>query len=191
MSNPDLSGILGRPRDTACASCGANRLANEMVCEHCGAELRIDEDDENEISVMAGEPGVTGAGHRSIPLDQAKNFIALRDAADDVLAGRVDGAKYKATVGRIKMVAMMGLKVFESDVARERFATLPEEERAATSLMELGFRRLHDGVTRMEAWLDSSDEADVQEGWREAEQGWIDIDQAQEMALEIAETRES
>lgn len=191
MSEPDLSGILGRTRGTACASCGANRVADEMVCETCGTEFGVDEDDEREISVMAGEAATTSGEHRSVPLERAKNFIALRSAADDALAGRIDDATYKATISRIKMVAQMGLKVFESDVARERFASLPEEERAATALMELGFRRLHDGVARMESWLASGDETDVQEGWREAEQGWIDIDQAQEMALEIAENRES
>lgn len=191
MTDPDLSGILSRTRGNSCASCGAERVDDEAVCGACGVAFALDDEDESGFSVMAGESEAARSGHRSVPLERAKNFLALRKAADDVLAGRIDEAAYRSVVTRIKTVAVMGLKVFDSDIARERFSTLPDDERAATALMERGFRRLHDGIGRLEAWLSSGDPNDVREGWREAEQGWIDIDQAQEAALEIAESREN
>lgn len=190
MSEPDLEAIMHRVRHVPCPACGTECDPDDAGCPECGSALEAVEDDGTGLSLMAEEAGASARG-RSVPLERARNYRALRAAADGALEGGIDNDTYRAVMQRIKTIAVMGVKVFESDVARERFSTLPESERAVAVLMEAGFRRLQTGVNRMERWLTTSDANDVSEGWRDAEQGWIDIDRAQEMALEIAETRET
>lgn len=192
MTDGDLDGILHRTLKVTCAACGTELPPRSETCSACGAAIDEDDEDAGALSLVAADPaGPSASGKKSLPLERAKNYIALRDAAERVLSGALDADSYRATLQRIKSVATTGLKVLQSDVARARFGSLPANEKAAAERMERGFQALHDGIVRMGRYLESGDAADVREGWAEADRGWIDIDGAQDMAQEISEERDT
>jgi hypothetical protein len=194
MSEGDLGGILNRTLKTTCEACGAELPPRTRQCTECGAAISDDdEEEESRFNVVSGEPsgGPAGGGKRSIPLERARNYIAMRDAAEGAVSGEMSDDAFRAVLQKMKTVATTGLKVLQSDVARARFGSLPDHERAAAERMERGFVQLQEGTRRMEAWLTGRNPEDIREGWREAERGWIDIDAAQEEALRISEERET
>jgi hypothetical protein len=180
----DLGGILNRAMSGTCASCGASLPPRSNACGACGAA--VEDDDEESYSYMSEEPKAAPSVGKYTPLEQSKNYLKLQEAAT-VVDGAIDDARFLEIVTRLKHVGGSGVQLFETDMAHKKFGHLQGEEREQVDRMYRGFKQLRDGVMRMEQYLSTRDATDIAEGCAVANAGFVDIDQAQYRALQIAE----
>lgn len=192
----DLQGIMSRAMEVTCPSCGAAQSSRDDKCDACGAVLP-EEEDEPSISVMEQREVDPDAEIEELPpgsvqitpLEESRNFKALRRAGA-VDQGGCTETEFREIMTRLKHVGDSGVKIFDSAPAKAKFGGLQGEGKAAAELMNRGFKRILDGVKRMEGFLEKRDAAELKAGLAEAEGGFVDIDRAQHMA-QAAREKES
>lgn len=124
-----------------------------------------------------------------VPLADAPNYILLKKAAAGALDGSISPEEYAAIVKKIRQLHATGLKIIASDVAMRMFENISAEQKEARDSMEDGFRKIHDGMTRMEAYLSSHDPQDVIEGAALAEAGYERVQWSEERAIALDPAR--
>lgn len=179
-----LQQILSAP--ATCAACGAENSSHAGRCVDCDEVLRIEEDEPN-LSVVSGGRDEAcwpdGTPKTKTPVEKAKNYLAMKGAAEGILDGSLSVEQYAVTVLRVRQICDIGLKVFASGVLERKFADAPEDAVAAKDAMKAAFERLFEGLTRMERYVQTRDTEDVTQGCLMAEEGFHAISAAQDLAL--------
>lgn len=184
MSHDALLRILNAP--ATCSACGHANSGHAGRCLSCDAVLRIEEE-EPSVSVLSGEAQedcfADGTSKSKTPVEKARNYLAMRGAADGVLDGSLSLDQYRVTLQRVRQICDVGLKVFASGVLERKFADAPAEAIAAKDAMKSAFEQLRDGLDRMLAYTRSQDPEDVTQGAAAAEAGFHAISAAQDLAI--------
>lgn len=125
-----------------------------------------------------------------VPLERAKNLMKVRNAVENLLTGRIEKMKFLDTIRPMERALENGLKVVTSGPVQKRIAELPEEERFLYEDAHEMIIALQAGLKRMLLYRDSDDLSDVKEGLVLVEEAFLNLDEIQDDAIEIAEDDE-
>lgn len=180
--NVDMAMILNRSMERSCPACGQKQESREPRCSACGVEMEVDEED-SAFSVMSEGPERTTFGTTKTPLESSKNFIALKKAAAGAQDGSMPDEEYRQIIKRLGIVADTGVRLFETDQYKAKFANASKLEQALNLEMQAAFAKLYKGVLRMNEFLKTRNVEDVKEGAALAEAAYVAIDDVQDRAM--------
>lgn len=186
MDGNPLGDIL--TRRLACPECGEENSSQSASCSSCGTSLQED-DEEGIISQLddAGdddEEAPQFRAYRKIPLDKAKNYLAIKKAEREMPEGTMTLDEYTIIVRKVRRIADSGVLLFASPLMDKKFAKASPGYNAARRDMAAAFQLLQDGMKRMGNYLESGDMSDVLEGAVVVEAAYVAIDRAQDRAEE-------
>lgn len=177
----DMASILNQGIERACPACGQVQETRAPRCAACGVEMEVDED-ESAFNMMSEGPERAGSGATRTPLERSKNFKALKKASAGILDGSVSEDEYRQIVKRLGVVADTGVRLFQTEQYKRKFAEASRLEQQLNTEMQAGFDKLYKGVLRMNEYLKTHDPEDVRQGSALAEVGFVEIDRVQEQA---------
>lgn len=123
-----LQGLISA-MGTDCPECGESNSSDAEVCEFCGAELEMQEDEEPVLSIMQAVGIGEGGGFeevddalRKVPLSKAKNLILLKDSVEKIIAKQISIDEYRKNVSKVLNIARNGVELFKSDVVKKKIS---------------------------------------------------------------------
>ena len=124
-----LMGAIGKE----CPQCGETNPSDANVCEYCGIEFEVEEEDEATLSILqaVGVGGMISDEEvdpelKKVPVGQSQNLILLRKTVEMIRTNQITHDEYKKNVSKVLSIARNGVELFKADVVKKKVAQLNE-----------------------------------------------------------------
>ena len=126
-----LEGFMGAI-GKECLECGEISPSDAEICEFCGMEFEMEEDDPTLSILQAVGVGdlMAAAGvdpdMQKVPLAQAENLIMLKNTVEMVRMNQITLDEYRKNITKILNIARNGVELFSSDIVKKQVSQFDE-----------------------------------------------------------------
>ncbi|MCE1249020.1 MAG: zinc ribbon domain-containing protein [Firmicutes bacterium] len=176
-----------------CPDCGEVNAGDAEVCEFCGHQLPVREEEEAGFTYVQSDGVIGGEEGEQVnkaliatPLEKAKNLELLRDMAKGFVSGEVKREEYEANVSKVLTIAKAGAELFSIPVFKTKISNLPEEQREIAEHVGKQFELYYAGCRKMMEPCTPAQSSCIKEGLKMVEEALKEMSYVQPRAIEIA-----
>lgn len=160
----------------------------DLLAGALGSLHEIDEPDEDPVlNVMEGGAEATNADPLTkVPLEKAGNLLKLRRLCGEVETGALSKEDFLNGIRPMYRSLDNGLQLVGSEAAQKQLLELDEAERAVFDATHRTIGFMWEGLGLMLRYKDSDDLDDVRQGMQMIEDGFTELDQIQDEAIDLA-----
>lgn len=161
----------------------------DLLAGALGSLHEIDEPDEDPVlNVVEGEFGAEEPDPFSkVPLEKASNLLKLRRLVQELQSGAVSKEDFLNGIRPMYRSLDNGLQLVTSEPVQKQLLELDEDERAVFDSTHQTIRFMCDGLASMLGYKESNNLDDVRQGMQMIEDGFEELDQIQDQAIELAQ----
>lgn len=141
------------------------------------------EEDSAPVNVLAGALGKSGGRAKKGDLDEAPHLLAVREAVAGMRNAAVTPEEYYDVISTVHLQISELIGLFEMGQVQREVAKASDSHQDLAERARFSLETIEQGLARLVNYLESQDEADLDEGLAQVESGYLDLDRTQDDAL--------
>lgn len=148
------------------------------------------EPDSAPVNLMAGAIARRAGAAKKGELDESPHLLAVRSAVEGLSNGDVTSEEYYEAISTVHLQISELLGLFEMGQVQRELARAGEQDRQLAERTRDGLLEVGQGLERLVNFLESQENADLEEGLAQVEAGYLELDRTQDDALLLVEDDE-
>lgn len=148
------------------------------------------EPDSAPVNLLAGALSKRPGSAKQGELEESPHWLAVREAVEGLRNGKLTPEEYYDAISTVHLQISELLGLFEMGQVQRELAKADEENRQLAERTREGLQVVEQGLVRLVNYLESQENADLEEGLARVEAGYLDLDRTQDDALLLVEDEE-
>jgi hypothetical protein len=141
------------------------------------------EEDSAPVNVLAGALARSGGRAKKGELDEAPHLLAVREAVAGMRNGSATPEEFYEAIATVHLQISELIGLFEMTQVQRELAQASESHKDLAERARTSLETIEMGLARLVNYLESHDQADLEEGLAQVESGYLDLDRTQDDAL--------
>lgn len=148
------------------------------------------EPDSAPVNLLAGGGPKRSGPAKKGELEESPHLLAVRAAVEGMREGEVTPEEYYEAISTVHLQISELLGLFEMGQVQRELARADEQNRQLGERTRQGLLEVEQGLVRLVNFLESQENADLEEGLAQVETGYLELDRTQDDALLLVEDDE-
>jgi len=188
----DIFASLRSAMGKECPECGELNPGNATICEVCQAQLPVQEDEEESLSIVHDD-GLLTAGPSEdsllfemskIPMENSRSMSFLNKTIERVRNATITFEEYQKNLMEILSDAQKGMDIYKDWYS---LPNITKEQKKTFSGMSSLFREFHNGCKKMLEYDGGTDGTSMVQGFELINWAILEIEKKHDKTMKMAE----